>query len=98
MTHLRTPPSQLREILLFVFGLVLTLTLFLTCFASPLYVAHAFHPWLGLLTSVIAIFTWLYLGPRPMPGLINGIVCLAGLAGILGTLINCIVLLVRSFF
>ena len=93
-----TPPSQLREVWLFVLEITLTLAIFLAGFVTPLYVAHAFNPWLGLLTSVVALIAWIYLGPPPMPGLLNGVVCLAGLAGILGTVVNCIVLVIRGFF
>src|SRR4051812_38249411 len=58
--------------------------LLLGCTAGPLIILGRFGPWFGLLASLAAFPVWVYLGPPPMPGLLNGVVCLSGLAAIAG--------------
>jgi len=35
-------------------------------------------PWAGFVLSVLALPVWVLLGPPPMPGLLNGLLCVSG--------------------
>ena len=52
-------------------------------FVGPLLLACHIGIWAGFAGAVIAVPAWIYLGPRPMPGLIPGIIALSGLFGLL---------------
>ena len=90
--------SELREMLLALVGLLLALLLLAACVAAPIATARLINPWLGLLVSFGSLGTWVWVGPRPMPGFVPGIICLSGCAGIVGTSIVCVIWGIRSLF
>lgn len=90
--------SVLRETLLAVVGLVLAWILLTVCLAAPIATARLVNPWLGFLVSFGSLTAWIYIGPRPMPGLIPGIICLGGCAGIVGTSVICLMWSISSLY
>jgi|688.fasta_scaffold73441_9 hypothetical protein len=60
------------------------------CIALPLIASTWIHPAAGVLVAVGSIIVWMYFGPPPMPGFINGLIAINGLFAIIGTLIVCI--------
>ena len=97
-THPEQRSSEFRETLLALIGLHLALLLFAGCVAAPIATALLINPWLGFLVSFVSFIAWIRIGPRPMPGLVPGIICLNGCAGIIGTTIFCLVWSIRSLF
>jgi len=63
--------------------------------AIPFLLCRRFGPCSGLAATIAAFPVWRFLGPPPSPGFLNGIVCLIGIAGLLGVLINWVVLIYR---
>jgi hypothetical protein len=51
----------------------MVLFLFIVCTAGPLAAALSGGPWAGLGASLLAVLAWSYFGPRPMPGLVPGL-------------------------
>lgn len=47
---------------------------------GPIELSRYINPWLGVAAAILALFAWGYLGPRPMPGILSGTICLAGMA------------------
>ena len=90
--------SELRETFLALVGLLLALFLLAACLAAPIATARLVNPWLGLLVSFGSLAAWVWIGPRPMPGFVPGIICLSGCAGIIGTSIVCLIWSIRSLF
>lgn len=75
-----------------MFGLLLLIVLlFAVLILIPFVLGRYFGIWVGLFAALAAIPAWVYLGPRPSPGFGSGIVCLLGLAGLIGVLIAWIV-------
>jgi hypothetical protein len=71
--------------------LLLILLLLGALLVIPFVLGHYFGPLVGLLTALVAIPAWVYLGPHPMPGFVSGMICLFGFAALIGTLIARIV-------
>ncbi len=90
--------SELRETLLALVALFLALLLLGACLAAPIATARVVNPWLGFLVSFLSLTGWVYIGPRPMPGLGAGTICLAGGAAIIGTSLICLVWSISSLF
>ena len=74
--------SSLAALLPYV-GLILCFLLLSFLLIGPLLLARHLGFWVGFAGAVIAVPAWIYLGPRPMPGLIPGIIALTGLFGLL---------------
>ncbi len=70
-------------------AVALTILLLLICTQGPLLLALRFHPAAGCAGAVLGLVVWTKL-VRPMPGFIQGIVSLSGLAAILGVLVGCL--------
>jgi FtsH-binding integral membrane protein len=83
-----TEHSSFRDGMYFLVGLTLSITLLLACLLVPLTIAQVYSPWLGLLATVCALCVWMQLGPRSMPGLLPGTICVGGV-------LNLVVLLPR---
>lgn len=88
--------AALRESAAIVGALALTASLAAGCVLAPLSIAVHVSPWLGMVTAVGAAGIWARFGPRPFPGLLPGVMCLAGFAAILGALLACVGLAVRG--
>ena len=87
--------SAARETLHLIFFFVVVVLLLGACIAAPLIVAAWVHPAAGALAAILAMIAWAYLGPPPMPGFLNGIVALSGLAALFGVLIACVIKTVK---
>ena len=59
-------------------GLLLCALLIIVLIAAPIAASRFLHPWAGVAVAVLALPAWLYLGPRPMPGFLNGFVAVNG--------------------
>jgi hypothetical protein len=92
------PSSEIRETLLALVGLLLALVLLAACLAAPIVTARLVNPWLGLLVSLGSLIAWVWIGPRPMPGFVPGIICLSGCAAIVGTSVACLIWGISSLF
>ena len=46
---------------------------------GPLALAAFSYPWVSVAGAAVAVGVWVYFGPRPMPGFLNGIVAVGGL-------------------
>lgn len=71
----------------FWFGLLLCAALILAFIAAPITLSRWGHPWLGVAVAVLALPAWVYLGPRPMPGFLSGLVAVNGLILLLTMLV-----------
>jgi FtsH-binding integral membrane protein len=69
-------------------GVLLLLVVLVT---APTVASQQVSPWVGAALALLGMFVWLWLGPRPMPGLMGGLLCLMGLGALLGVLVACIV-------
>jgi hypothetical protein len=77
-------------------GVLLLIPLLLFVLAGgPFLLARFLGVWAGLGAAALAIPAWIFLGPRPLPGLFPGIVALSGLGLLLGTLVVWIVQVIR---
>src|SRR4051794_32900601 len=84
------PPKQqfkLPEWFQILFLISLALGLFLACFVAPLVVTKYVGPLVGTPMAVAVIPIWLYFGPPPMPGLLNGLISISGLLTLVGALL-----------
>jgi hypothetical protein len=59
-------------------GLLLCAALMAVLVLGPIALAKYVHPLAGVAGALIALPAWLYLGPRPMPGLLGGFLCIQG--------------------
>ena len=59
------------------------LVLFASCVCVPALLAKGLGVWFGLLGAIAAVVVWGLL-VNPMPGLIQGVVCLSGLFALVG--------------
>ena len=75
----------------FWLGLMLCAALIVFLIAAPNVASQLVHPWVGVAVAVLAIPAWVYLGPRPMPGFLPGLIAISGLLVLLALLINAIV-------
>lgn len=91
-------PSRVKEELLTLVGFCLAVLLLFVCLAAPIQAARASGPVGGLLTSCATLLVWIRFGPRPMPGLIPGILCLSGVAAIATTGVVYLVMWICSCF
>jgi hypothetical protein len=91
-------PSVTREVASFLAGLGLVILLAGACVSAPLVVTVYDGPWAGVAVAAGSCCVWSWFGPRPMPGFLSGILCLWGYAAILGVLLGCAALAVRSLF
>ena len=71
----------------FWLGLLLCAGLFVVLIAAPIATSRLIHPWAGVAVAVLVLPAWIYLGPRPMPGLLNGLLAVGGLFALLGQLV-----------
>ncbi len=83
-------PNPTGETLRFVIAFILVILIFATCFTLPLLVSSWVHPAVGALAAILAMGVWVYLGPPPMPGLINGIIAINGLIALFGVFVVCV--------
>ena len=78
-----------------LFGTLLGLILLLAfCVLGPYWAGRYFGPAIGVASSVLGLLIWVYLGPRPMPGLVPGFICILGFGFIIGMGISQIIRLV----
>ena len=63
-------------------ALTVLFLLFLTLTRLPFWMAHHYGPAYGLLPAVVGLALWVRLVP-PMPGLVQGAICLAGVFSLL---------------
>lgn len=85
-------PSFAREMIEIVGQLTLTAVVVVALALAPILVTLLLNKWAGVPVAIGAFWVWSRIGPRPMPGLVNGALCVAGYEAILGSLIACIVL------
>jgi hypothetical protein len=79
----------------FVGGLLLVALLASGCVLAPFAAAILTRRvWVGVPVALGSFWVWGRFGPRPMPGFLNGILCLCGYAALLGSLIGWVVLAV----
>ncbi len=91
-------PNPTGETLSFVVALILVVLIFAACFTLPLFVASWVHPATGALVAILAMVAWVYLGPPPMPGLVNGIIAIQGLIALFGVFVVCVIRAVRLWW
>lgn len=91
-------PNPRGEMLQLVLGILLVVLLLAACIAIPLMVAAWVHPAVGVLVSVLAIVVWVYIGPPPMPGFLNGFVAIQGLVALLVVFVVCIIRTIRLWW
>ncbi len=94
----KTETFSLRELFSLLATLIAIWLLLGACIAAPIVATRMFNPWVGVLASLGSFCVWIWFGPRPMPGFGAGIICLGGLAAILGTMLVCLFLAIRSVF
>ena len=75
-------------------AVLLTAALLAACIAAPLLLARRVHPAAGCVVAIAAAVLWAWL-VRPMPGYVQGIVSLSGLAAILAVALACVALWLR---
>jgi hypothetical protein len=75
----------------FWLGLVLSAVLILVLIAAPIGASRFVHLWAGVGLAALALPAWVYLGPRPMPGFLSGLLAVNGLFLLLAMLIIAIV-------
>lgn len=63
--------------------LTLCLAFYLALVWGPMLLSRHVGPWVGVAGALAAIPVWVFIGPRPMPGLVAGLVSVSGLAGLL---------------
>lgn len=85
-------PSFAREMIEIVGQLALTLVVIVALALAPILVSLLLNKWAGVPVAIGAFWVWSRIGPPPMPGFINGALCVAGYEAILGSLIVCIAL------
>jgi hypothetical protein len=94
MLNVKKAPINRRELSECVITLLAVIALLALCTIGPQWLGWHFGPGVGVASSVAALVVWVYIGPRPMPGFLSGIICLSGLATIAGIgisqLIRCI--------
>jgi hypothetical protein len=91
-------PSELRETFLALLGFTLALLLAVACVSAPVMASRLLGPWGGALVSVGSLLAWAWIGPRPMPGLVPGAICIAGYGCISAVGIACMVKGIYSLF
>lgn len=72
-------------------GLLLCAVLIIVLVAAPIATSRLVHPWAGVALAVVALPAWVYLGPRPMPGFLNGLFALNGLFLLLAMLVVAVI-------
>lgn len=97
MTESASPPqfpientSTLREVLSFIAWLAASGLILAACVFVPAVACALIHPLLGVILAFGSFWTWAKLGPKPMPGLLPGTVCLLGYAAILAGFLVCV--------
>ena len=80
------PPDDGLQFALTLLFLAVLLSI---CIGTPLWLALSFHAGWGALAALASCVVWMYLGPPPMPGLLNGIVSLLGMFSIIGVFLGC---------
>jgi len=80
------PPDDRLQTTLTLLFLAVLLSV---CIGVPIWLASSHHPGWGALAALASAMEWMYLGPPPMPGFLNGIVCLLGMSSIVGVFIGC---------
>lgn len=53
--------------------------LFAVCISLPIIVEIWLHPIAAVIVSLLMMGVWVYLGPPPMPGFLNGFMAMQGL-------------------
>lgn len=77
--------ENLRSILV----ILITFALLAACTIPPTLLARNGYPLLGCVLALAALMVWTKL-VRPMPGILQGIVCLTGMSFFLGTAFICL--------
>ena len=77
------PPDDRLQFTLTLLILALLLSI---CIGLPVWLALSLHAGWGALTAIAACIAWMYLGPPPMPGLLNGIISCSECSPSLGSL------------
>lgn len=72
-------------------GLVLCVALIVLLITAPIATSRFVHPWAGVVVAVLALPAWVYLGPRPMPGFLSGLIALNGLFLLLAMLVVAVI-------
>jgi hypothetical protein len=85
-----------REIREFIITVIALIALLALCTFGPLWLGRHLGPGVGAIASVVALLTWVYFGPRPMPGFLPGIICLNGIAVIVSIGISQIIRFIRT--
>jgi hypothetical protein len=77
-------------------GLPVCLGLLAALAGLPLWCSKAGHPWAAVGFAAAALPAWGYLGPRPSPGFLSGLLCVQGLLLLLGLFVVAAVHAVRG--
>lgn len=75
------PPSyepRWYDGLLPLLGVCYCLLVILVLTFIPMLVSRGGAPWIGFVLSALALPIWGWIGPPPMPGLLNGALCING--------------------
>lgn len=59
--------------------LLLVVLLIIGLVAGPLFASRYVHLWAGVAAAILALPVWIYFGPKPMPGFLNGLIAMNGL-------------------
>ena len=73
-----------EEVVLPLCGLFLCLGLLTLLLIGPILVFKRINHWAGVGAGILAVPAWVLLGPKPMPGLVPGIICVSGFLVLIG--------------
>ncbi|WP_088253816.1 hypothetical protein [Fimbriiglobus ruber] len=86
------------EILAFTVYLSLIFLFIVACALASVSASILVSPWLGVVVSIGSFWVWAKLGPPPMPGFLNGLLCIWGFAALSATFLFCVALVLRRLF
>ncbi len=89
----RTRPALLSGLRAVAPGVALLLLL-LVCLAGPVVAIRLGGPQAGIASAIVAMAVWVALGPRPLPGLLPGLLAIAVFVGNVGLILWCVAPLV----
>ena len=90
------PRHSVVEVAALVGQLLLILVFLCALVAGPVVLSRWVSPWVGAVAALAGLGLWVRFGPRPMPGLLPGLLCIWGCGVMLATFIACVIRGVRD--
>ena len=66
------------------------------CACFPFFITKHYGAGWGVLMAIVSLVLWCTLGPRPMPGLLSGAICIGGILAIAVSLVAQVIALFRG--